>query len=461
MPALSPVDGRYAAAAAPLRSILSEAALIRERIRVEALWFRAAHRSRAAACTPAHCRAVRARALELARDPGEHARRAGQGDRAAHQSRRQGGGVLRARSARRRRRRRRRARAGAFRLHLRGHQQSQLCAAAARRRAPQRAAARAAMRSSARCARWRDTHAELPMLARTHGQPASPTTFGKEMANVGARLARARRRLARGRDPGQVERRRRQLQCPPGRAARHRLDRSSAASSSSRSSWRGIPTPPRSSRTTGSAEYCDACAAINCHPDRSVPRPLGLRVARAICGSARSPAKSAPRPCRTRSTRSISKMPRATSAWPMRMLRFFADKLPISRWQRDLTRLDGAAQSRRRAGAQPDRLEVVAARAREAHAPIARAWRRISTARYEVLAEAMQSVLRAAGVADGYELLKQFTRGQQVDAAGLQRLHRARCRCREAQRARLAALRPADYVGSGRAAGAPLRADRV
>ena len=38
-------------------------------------------------------------------------------------------------------------------------------------------------------------HAALPMLARTHGQSASPTTFGKEMANVGARLARARRRL--------------------------------------------------------------------------------------------------------------------------------------------------------------------------------------------------------------------------------------------------------------------------
>src|SRR4029077_1316466 len=38
-------------------------------------------------------------------------------------------------------------------------------------------------------------HAELPMLARTHGQSASPTTFGKEMANVGARLERAQRRL--------------------------------------------------------------------------------------------------------------------------------------------------------------------------------------------------------------------------------------------------------------------------
>ncbi|MBI3575898.1 MAG: adenylosuccinate lyase [Gammaproteobacteria bacterium] len=39
-------------------------------------------------------------------------------------------------------------------------------------------------------------HADQPMLARTHGQPASPTTLGKEMANVAHRLARARAQLA-------------------------------------------------------------------------------------------------------------------------------------------------------------------------------------------------------------------------------------------------------------------------
>ncbi len=36
------------------------------------------------------------------------------------------------------------------------------------------------------------THAEVPMLSRTHGQPASPTTLGKELANVVARLRRQR-----------------------------------------------------------------------------------------------------------------------------------------------------------------------------------------------------------------------------------------------------------------------------
>ena len=40
-------------------------------------------------------------------------------------------------------------------------------------------------------------------------------------------------------------------------------------------------------------------------------------------------------------------------------------------------------------------------------------------AAYEVLGEALQTALRAAGVPNGYELLKDFTRGTQVDAAGL------------------------------------------
>jgi adenylosuccinate lyase len=52
------------------------------------------------------------------------------------------------------------------------------------------------------------------MLSRTHGQPASPTTLGKEMANVAARLMRARARIA-AVAHRQVQRRGRQLQRPP------------------------------------------------------------------------------------------------------------------------------------------------------------------------------------------------------------------------------------------------------
>ena len=65
---------------------------------------------------------------------------------------------------------------------------------------------------------------------------------------------------------------------------------------------------------------------------------------------------------------------------------------------------------------------------------------------WEVLGEAVQTVLRAAGVPDGYELLKEFTRGRRIDA----KLHRefiAGLPLPSAERERLAALQPADYIG--------------
>ena len=54
--ALSPIDGRYAAAVAPLRAFFSEAALIRERIRVEALWFLLLTRTGSPLLRGPHCR---------------------------------------------------------------------------------------------------------------------------------------------------------------------------------------------------------------------------------------------------------------------------------------------------------------------------------------------------------------------------------------------------------------------
>ena len=69
--ALSPVDGRYRAATEPLRALLSEAGLIRERIRIEALWL--LHLTAAVPQLPhaALGADVRRRAQELAREPGE------------------------------------------------------------------------------------------------------------------------------------------------------------------------------------------------------------------------------------------------------------------------------------------------------------------------------------------------------------------------------------------------------
>src|ERR1700739_4448761 len=116
--ALSPVDGRYVRAAAPLRALLSEAALIRERVRVEAQWLlhlaaavpqlpgaalsgaggRRAQPPRGAP-GPALKRGVGPPAEAPPRRPGPGSCPRRQGHRGAHQPRRQGGGVLRARAA--------------------------------------------------------------------------------------------------------------------------------------------------------------------------------------------------------------------------------------------------------------------------------------------------------------------------------------------------------------------------
>lgn len=73
--ALSPVDGRYAAASEPLRAFFSESALIRERVRVEALWFRQlADPSLNLLRAPLSAEVV-ARAAKLADDPGRTRRR--------------------------------------------------------------------------------------------------------------------------------------------------------------------------------------------------------------------------------------------------------------------------------------------------------------------------------------------------------------------------------------------------
>ena len=127
------------------------------------------------------------------------------------------------------------------------------------------------------------------------------------------------------------------------------------------------------------------------------------------------------------------------------LLRHFAEKLPVSRWQRDLTdstvlRNLGVALGHTliawRALARG--LAKVDADAARMRADLDGAW--------EVLGEAVQTVLRAAGVPDGYELLKAFTRGRSIDANSLgEFIDTLPLPAQEKQRLR--ALHPADYIG--------------
>jgi adenylosuccinate lyase len=127
------------------------------------------------------------------------------------------------------------------------------------------------------------------------------------------------------------------------------------------------------------------------------------------------------------------------------LLHHFAAKLPISRWQRDLT--DSTVLRN---------VGVALAHSLVAWNSLARGLGKISAdpaliaadidTAYEVLGEALQTALRAAGVPNGYELLKDFTRGTRVDAAALGDFI-DKLPLPPAERARLKALTPAQYLG--------------
>jgi adenylosuccinate lyase len=127
------------------------------------------------------------------------------------------------------------------------------------------------------------------------------------------------------------------------------------------------------------------------------------------------------------------------------LLRHFADKLPVSRWQRDLTdstvlRNVGVALGHTLIAwrALGRGLEKVAADPARINMDIEGAW--------EVLGEAIQTVLRAAGVPNGYELLKDFTRGRTIDAQSMSAFIES-LPLSAVEKTRLKALRPEQYTG--------------
>jgi adenylosuccinate lyase len=438
--ALSPVDGRYAVTAAPLRDYLSEAALIRERIRIEALWFEqlAAPELKLLAAPAA---AVLERAASLARDPPANAvsavkaieQRINHDVKAVEYFVRDelaaAGGAAAALEL---------VHFGCTSEDINNLGYARLLQGArAKVLLPELARLLAVLRTLAR------QHAELPMLARTHGQSASPTTFGKEMANVGARLQRAQRRLAAvdilAKWNGAVG------NYNAYHSARPEIDwiaLSRVFIESQQLSWNPYTTQIEPHDWIG--EYCDACAAINvilidlCR-DLWGYISLGYLRQSALpgeVGSSTMPHKV--NPIDFENAEGNFGMANA-------MLRFFADKLPISRWQRDLT--DSTVLRN---------LGVALAHSFIGWKALQRGLSKMSpdpsrmaqdlNGAYETLAEAIQSALRAAGVADGYELLKQFTRGQSIDAAAL-RAFVATLPLPQGERSRLAALAPAHYLG--------------
>ena len=439
--ALSPIDGRYAATVAPLRSFFCEAALIRERIRVEALWFQLLTRTGSPLLKAPLPERVRAAADALAQEPGADApgRVKEIEQRINHDVKAVEYFVREELAA---------AGAEAALLELvhfgcTSEDINNLSYARLLRDArvaallPEVRQLIAALRALAA------EHAALPMLARTHGQSASPTTFGKEMGNVGARLQRAQRRFESvevlGKWNGAVGNFNAHV------SARPDIDWLSVSREfveSQQLAWN--PYTTQIEPHDWIAEYCDACAALNvilidlCR-DLWGYISLGYlrqRASAAEVGSSTMPHKVNPIDFENAE---------GNFGLANAMLRFFADKLPISRWQRDLTdstvlRNLGVALGHSFIGWR------ALQRGLQQLSPDPLRMSQDLEGAYEVLGEAIQSVLRAAGIADGYERLKSFSRGQRIDAAAMSAFVDS-LPLTAAERQRLAALRPADYVG--------------
>ena len=188
--ALSPIDGRYARSTLPLREHLSEAALIRQRIRIEAEWLLALAKRRptglaAAANVPASVLDV-ARQLSAAPPATAAAAVKAIEQRTNHDVKAVEYYVREQLSS-----------AGASDavlelVHFGCTSEDINNLAYARMLQGARVALLAELAAiGAALRQFADQHADLPMLARTHGQTASPTTLGKEFANVLARLERA------------------------------------------------------------------------------------------------------------------------------------------------------------------------------------------------------------------------------------------------------------------------------
>jgi len=287
-------------------------------------------------------------------------------------------------------------------------------------------------------------HAALPMLSRTHGQPATPTTLGKEMANVYARLERQIAAIERvplkGKANGAVGNYNAHVVAYPG-VEWERL----AAKVVTGLGLEFSPYTTQIEPHDYMAELFDAIARANTvliDLDRDVWGYIALgyfrqRMKEGEVGSSTMPHKVNPIDFEN----SEGNLGLANA-----LLRHMAEKLPVSRWQRDLTdstvlRNIGVALGHTLLGFLAlsqglARLGVDEARLAED-----------LDSNWEVLAEPIQTVMRRYGVPNPYEQLKALTRG--VTGITRESLHAFidGLAIPAEAKARLLALTPATYVG--------------
>lgn len=286
--------------------------------------------------------------------------------------------------------------------------------------------------------------AEQPMLSRTHGQTASPTTVGKEIANVVYRLDRQLKQFADspvlGKINGAVGNYNAHLSAYP--------DVDWQANAQSFVEKLGLQWNPFTTQIEPHdfiAEMFAACCRFNTillDLDRDIWGyiSLGYFKQRAIAGevgSSTMPHKVNPIDFEN----SEGNLGIANA-----IMQHLSEKLPISRWQRDLTDSTvlrsagtGFAHSLIAYHATLKGLSKLSVNAAALQRDLDNSW--------EVLAEPIQTVMRRYGVEQPYEKLKELTRGQTIDQAVLARFVDTLDIPQEAKAA-LKALRPDNYIGN-------------
>ncbi len=291
-------------------------------------------------------------------------------------------------------------------------------------------------------------HAAVPMLSRTHGQTASPTTVGKEIANVVVRLATARERIARvqlmAKMNGAVGNYNAHLSAWPDfdweAFSRKVIETPEPLGLGLTFQPYSIQIEPHDYM----AELFDAVARANTiliDFSRDVWGYVSLgyfkqRLKAGEIGSSTMPHKVNPIDFENAE---------GNLGLANALLRHLSEKLPISRWQRDLTdstvlrnmgvALGYAALAYQSLMTGLNKLELN----EEALADdLDAAW--------EVLAEPIQTVMRRFGVQGAYEKLKEVTRGKTVRAEDLHGLIRS-LEIPQAEKDRLLAMTPASYTG--------------
>ncbi len=290
--------------------------------------------------------------------------------------------------------------------------------------------------------------ADLPMLCRTHGQTATPSTLGKEMANVVHRLQRARARIASvemlGKINGAVGNYNAHLSAYPN------VDWESFARKFVEA--RGITFNPYTTQIEphdAMAELFDAYARANTiliDLNRDLWGYISLgyfkqKVVAGEVGSSTMPHKVNPIDFEN----SEGNLGLANA-----LLRHLSEKLPISRWQRDLTdstvlrnmgvalgytllAYESCLKGLHKLEANPQRLAE----------DLNNSW--------EVLAEPIQTVMRRYNIANAYDKLKDLTRGKGGINRDSLRVFIQTLDIPDTEKQRLIALTPESYIGKAAA----------